>query len=197
MSKKTSEKLGNNQTSQKPLFDKFVPGKTRCRYCEAALRVRGTTTVRMPDGGVMISRSVRCQGPKSHGYELKEVFLDKSAAPISPEEMAPKESKVYDVTGLGSIHRIPIDQFVINQTKCFYCDSLVRVRYKDSERLPDGRVKVSRQVMCKGPRGHQFIYEEIVGDIRKDKPEGDCQSTPSAAEVRHPNKPATPRKAKK
>lgn len=62
-----------------PELERFVPGKTRCKYCGDRAFVRGTTTQPQPDGSVMISRSIKCGGPKRHTYELKELVRPKKA----------------------------------------------------------------------------------------------------------------------
>ncbi len=51
----------------------YVPGKTLCRFCGAATRVRGTQRISMADGRVMVSRSLRCAGAKPHSYAHKTI----------------------------------------------------------------------------------------------------------------------------
>ena len=53
--------------------DGYVHGHTLCPVCHARVKVKGTKTQDLPDGRVLVTRQVRCEGRHRHTYPMKEV----------------------------------------------------------------------------------------------------------------------------
>ena len=58
----------------KMLSERFVPGQTRCKLCKGRLFVRHTEKTPLDNGDILITRSVKCGGPKRHSYQINETI---------------------------------------------------------------------------------------------------------------------------
>jgi hypothetical protein len=57
----------------KATTEQFVPGQTRCRFCDNSVAVRHTEKQISGDKTkLIITRSVKCNGPRRHTYEHVE-----------------------------------------------------------------------------------------------------------------------------
>lgn len=66
------KKAVKQKPEKKAISERFVPGATKCRFCSATLRVNHTDKQEMAGGKLLITRSVKCNGPRRHTYDHHE-----------------------------------------------------------------------------------------------------------------------------
>jgi len=94
--------------------------------------------------------------------DLKKMGVDKLRGCCKKEKVSAKGDKDDLIERLRPKVRRITKQYIEGVTVCGYCGADIGVRGTSKEPLANGRVRVTRQIKCRGKHGHKYPLTEIA-----------------------------------